>query len=294
MKKLLFLILFPLFLTAESLPSKPSDYITDECKVIDDLHLKMLNGKLGRFEKETSNQIFVYITPSLNGNDMSQFCQQLFEYWEIGTKKNNGVLIAIFLNDHKFRIHTGYGLEGVLPDLLTKRIQENEMVPKFKEKDYYMGIRNGIDKLIYYTKNEYKPEDIEEVKAYEHKISPGAYAAGAVPAYLLNVIILFVALYQIYLGKGKNILSSSRKGRMMLATLGFSLIPIIGAILVIRMLAKAGIAASDGGDFSGGSGGGSGSSYSSGNSRSSSSSSSSGFSGGKGGRSGGGGSNSSW
>lgn len=64
------------------------------------------------------------------------------------------------MNDRKFRIHTGYGMEGILPDLLTKRIQDEDMRPSFKQNNYYEGINNGADKLFYYSKHEYNPNPL--------------------------------------------------------------------------------------------------------------------------------------
>lgn len=92
---------------------------------------------------------------------MVQLSQEIAGAWDIGQKgKINGVLITVFINNHKFRIHTGYGMEGILPDLLTKRIQDEDMRPSFKQNNYYEGINNGVDKLIYYSKHEYNTNSL--------------------------------------------------------------------------------------------------------------------------------------
>src|ERR1700752_1841730 len=121
MKKIIFLLVsLPLLLCSQSFPDKPLNYITDSANVLSGEEERLLNHKLHVFQDSTSSQVFVYLAPSLNGNDLSSFSQQIFAKWDIGQQgKNNGILIAIFVNDHKFRIHTGYGMEGVLPDLLT-------------------------------------------------------------------------------------------------------------------------------------------------------------------------------
>ncbi len=51
-------------------------------------------------------------------------------------------------------------MEGILPDLLTKRIQDEDMRPSFKQNNYYEGINNGVDKLIYYSKHECNPNPL--------------------------------------------------------------------------------------------------------------------------------------
>lgn len=157
---LLFILTFPFLLNAQDFPEKPSNYITDEANILSDDQEQLLNSKLRNFEDSTTNQIFVYVASNLNGNDLSDLSQKIFHTWKIGQDdKNNGVLIAIFINDHKFRIQTGYGLEGVLPDLVTKHIQDNDMRPLFKENNYYEGIDKGVDQLIFYSKHEFKADN---------------------------------------------------------------------------------------------------------------------------------------
>lgn len=164
MKRLLFIfLLLPFLFHAQDFPQKPSNYITNETNSISKEDEIKLNAKLKAYEDSTSNQIFVYVTYSLNGKNIEQYSQDIFHTWKIGQNdKNNGILISIFINDHKFRIHTGYGLEGVLPDIATKHIQDNDMGPLFKLNRYYEGIDKGIDQLIYYSKHEFKADSAIE------------------------------------------------------------------------------------------------------------------------------------
>lgn len=164
MKRLLFIfLLLPFLFHAQDFPQKPSNYITNETNSISKEDEIKLNAKLKAYEDSTSNQIFVYVTYSLNGKNIEQYSQDIFHTWKIGQNdKNNGILISIFINDHKFRIHTGYGLEGVLPDIATKHIQDNDMRPLFKLNRYYEGIDKGIDQLIYYSKHEFKADSAIE------------------------------------------------------------------------------------------------------------------------------------
>lgn len=157
-KLLLFLLLFGNLIWAQA-PEKPSNYVTDVSNTLTPQQQEALNAKLKTFEDSTSNQIFVFIDKSLNDAVLEDFTQDLFVKWKVGQKgKNNGVLIAIFINDRKFRIHTGYGLEGVLPDAFTKQVQDGYMKPEFKKGDYYTGIDKGIDRLIAKSKGEFNNE----------------------------------------------------------------------------------------------------------------------------------------
>jgi uncharacterized protein len=75
--------------------------------------------------------------------------QDIFTKWGIGKKDaNNGVLLLVAINDRKMRIHTGYGVEGSLPDLATAYIQDEVMAPLFKAGDYYSGLNGAVDKII--------------------------------------------------------------------------------------------------------------------------------------------------
>ncbi|MES2836534.1 MAG: TPM domain-containing protein [Bacteroidota bacterium] len=158
-KLLLLLVLFTQLIVAQNAPEKPSNYVTDVSNTISQEQQNSLNKKLKTFEDSTSTQIFVFVSNSLNGAVLEDYTQDLFVKWKVGQKgKNNGVLITIFVNDRKFRIHTGYGVEGILPDAFTKQVQDEIMRPEFKKGDYYTGIDKGIDRLIAKSKGEFTNE----------------------------------------------------------------------------------------------------------------------------------------
>jgi uncharacterized protein len=272
LKNLFLLLLFPLLSFAQPFPQKPSNYITDETGVLDQEQLSALNKKCGDFESASTNQIFVYIAGSLKGQDLEQVSQDIFTKWEIGQAgKDNGVLIAVFVDDHKFRIHTGYGLEGDLPDLLTKKIQDETMRSYFKKGDYYTGLSEGVDQLIYYTGHKYVAEEESNF------------------GLILGIVIFVVVCYGmngLFLWAIRSAIKDNEKRSDKAKKIGrtlvnvFFYIPFAGAFLmmfVAMFFAKFG-------------GGGGRSSRSSGGGFSSRSS----FGGGGGGRSGGGGSSSSW
>jgi uncharacterized protein len=277
-------LLAPAICCAQAYPSKPQNYITDEAGVLDQGQLDALNTKLKSFEDSTSNQVFVYVTSTLGDKVMAEYCQEIFHDWKIGSEKNNGVLIAIFVNDHKFRIHTGYGMEGALPDALTKRIQDNEMKPSFKENNYYEGINKGIDKIIYYSAHEYKADE----KAKDENKDWLFLLMG----YVLNIILFGVVLYTIYRGKKSKENGAGHKFWLSCLAFILLLIPCAGfPFLIIMMYIVGGHKVNR---VQGGNNSTTGYDSSSSWSSSDSSDSSSSFDGGGGGDSGGGGSDSSW
>lgn len=290
LKKLYFIFLFlPFLVGAQNYPAKPINYVTDETGTLTQEQQNTLNAKLKVFEDTTTNQIFVYVTKSLNGSDLAQLSEEIFHNWKIGQKdKNNGVLIAIFIDDHKFRIQTGYGLEGALPDLLTKRIQDNDMRPLFKQGDYYGGINAGVDMLAYYSCHAFNPDLIKDKpQATQEEVDYGKGTSGLLIGYGLN-LLLFLILCSVLYGKKAKKRSSTATTIWLIVGIVLALIPCIGGIIMFFMC---GFLANlkGGGGFSSG-----GSSWSSSDSSSSWSSSSSDFGGGGGGDSGGGGSSSDW
>jgi len=296
MKFIVWIFVFlQLGLVAANFPDKPVNYVTDVANVIDDADEALLNRKLHAFQDSSSTQIFVYIASSLEGADMVQLSHEIFDKWDIGQKgKNNGVLIAVFINDHKFRIHTGYGMEGILPDVLTKRIQDEDMRPSFKQNNYYEGINNGVDKLIYYSKNEYNTSTAD---------SEADSVWVFVVFYILTIIVYLLIFLLLHFGYKEN------KGlKIALLTIGalLGLIPFFGFIIllillvlfaIITLIRKISKGVSSGTWTSSGSSFYTGSSWGSSNDSSSSWSSSdsgSDFGGGGGGDSGGGGRCSDW
>lgn len=142
----------------EALPPSPTQYVTDEAGVISPEVVAQLNSQLSAFEKETSNQIVAVVYRSLpDGAAIEDYAQQLYEAWHIGQKKtSNGVLILVFVQNHKIRIQTGYGLEGALPDALCNRIIRETMAPAFRAGDYSGGLSAGITAVMQATKGEYQ------------------------------------------------------------------------------------------------------------------------------------------
>ncbi len=133
---------------AVSLPAKPAAgkpiYIQDYASVLKPETKQQLNT-LGRtLEKKTQAQLVVVTVPSLNGASLEDYSLSLFRSWGIGAKnKNNGVLLLVAVKDRKSRIEVGYGLEGLLPDGKTGRIQDQYMLPYFKQGRYNDGIKNA-------------------------------------------------------------------------------------------------------------------------------------------------------
>jgi uncharacterized protein len=137
-------------------PPSIKKYVVDETGTLTSSQINSLMTKLVNFEKETSNQIIVYLVPSLNGEPIENVAVEIARKNKIGKKdKNNGALILVAIKDRKMRIEVGYGLEGALTDAVSSQIIRNDMQPEFKQGNYYEGLDKAVDDIIAVTKGEY-------------------------------------------------------------------------------------------------------------------------------------------
>jgi len=89
--------------------------------------------------------------------DPQEYELKILRDWKVGNRKtNNGVVVLAAINDHKVFIATGYGMEGVLPDITAKEIVENEIVPNFRQQNYYRGFDLAVNAIIEASHGEYK------------------------------------------------------------------------------------------------------------------------------------------
>ena len=122
---------------------------------------------------------------------VEDYSLQLGRAWGIGNQeKNSGVLMLVAVNDRKSRIEVGYGLEGALPDGKTGRIQDDYMLPYFKDGDYSSGVKNGFDAVIAEVCEEYNIEVPDGVSPAESKAESSA-------AETIMTIIVLMAVFGI-------------------------------------------------------------------------------------------------
>jgi uncharacterized protein len=91
----------------------------------------------------------VLIVPTTSPEEIEQYSIRVAEAWKIGRKKvDDGAILLVAKNDRKLRIEVGYGLEGVLTDVTSKRIIDEIITPKFRNGDFAGGISDGVDRII--------------------------------------------------------------------------------------------------------------------------------------------------
>ena len=132
-------------------------YVTDRAGLLSPETVRLLESFLRDFERSDSTQIAVLTIPSLEGEPVESYALRVAESWGIGRKgKDNGALLLVSRDDRRVRIEVGYGLEGRLTDLLSGRIIDDEITPRFREGDFDGGIVAGVKAIAEAVRGEYR------------------------------------------------------------------------------------------------------------------------------------------
>lgn len=161
MKRILVVILFISSFQwsyGQNIPARPNPprLVNDYANVLSPEQREILENRLVALDDSTGNQIAIVTIKTLNDYPIEDFTLKILREWGIGSKKNNnGVVVFAAIDDHKLRIEVGYGLEGAIPDITAGRIIDNDMVPNFRQGDYYRGFEEAITSLSRAAAGEY-------------------------------------------------------------------------------------------------------------------------------------------
>lgn len=134
-------------------------YVSDPSEILSAAARDSINAMLGRLEKSTGIESAVVMLPSIGDADIFDFAHELFRQWGIGKKKSdNGFLILFVKDQRKVRFTTGYGIEGTMTDAMSKRIQMEFMVPRFKRGNWDGGMVAGVRVSAKVLDGSMKPE----------------------------------------------------------------------------------------------------------------------------------------
>ena len=146
----------------------PQRLVNDLAGIFTDSELASLERRLVAFDDTTSNQIAVVTMSDLGGDDIGLLAAEIGEQWGVGREKsNNGIVVLIKPKTNsssgKVFISVGYGLEGAIPDAITKRIVENEMIPHLRDgNDYYSAVNAALDALMPLACGEISEKDYDD------------------------------------------------------------------------------------------------------------------------------------
>lgn len=133
---------------APQIPPRPTAaagiYVQDYAQVLSIEDKRRLLSIGQELDDKTTAQLAVVTVKTLDRQPIEDYALSILREWGIGSKeKNNGALIVVAVQDRRSRIEVGYGLEGLLTDGLTGRIQDQAMIPYFRKGNYAAGIVNG-------------------------------------------------------------------------------------------------------------------------------------------------------
>ena len=126
-----------------------SAHVTDLTGTLSDTERARLESKLVSFEDKTGAQMAVLVVPTTQPEPVEAYSLRVADAWKVGRKgRDDGVLLLVAKNDRKLRLEVGYGLEGLIPDAIAKRIVAEDVAPKFREGRYAAGIEAGVDRVV--------------------------------------------------------------------------------------------------------------------------------------------------
>ncbi len=123
-------------------------YVSNPDGVLSEQTVARLDSMLYGLQRATTAEVAVVVVDGIEGGDIDTFGTELFGKWGIGKKDNdNGLLFLVSKDDRRMVIRTGYGLEGVVPDLIGGRLIRNVAAPHFREGDYDGGVYAVVSEL---------------------------------------------------------------------------------------------------------------------------------------------------
>lgn len=225
MRKIIALCLFFIFnVSLAQIASRPSplklyNNLSKEFpQFLNSAQAAQLEEKLEVFSNQTSNQICVVVLDDLNNMEAADYATKIINEWGIGQKsKNNGVVILVKptggSGGRDLFIAVGYGLEGAIPDLATKRIRDEEMYPYLKTGDNFTALDRATDKLMQLAKGEI------DVVNYTRKSSQKGHRSGKGFPWIFIVIIIILIIKSMFGGGGGR--TFGRSGMMFWGGSGF-------------------------------------------------------------------------
>ena len=147
-----------------------------------------LENRLRAYEQVSQQQFAVLILPSLEGDSLEDFSLRVVESWRLGKAgRDDGLLLVLALKERKMRIEVGYGLEGKITDLLSKRIMLQILRPALKRGDLATGLSQSLEALMQAASG----KELHLPAAPEDDPRAQAEGAGAIVLLFLILMLFF-------------------------------------------------------------------------------------------------------
>jgi uncharacterized protein len=153
----------PVWAGAEVAVPPLAGHVTDLTATLTSAQKESLEQTLAAFEARKGSQLVVLLLPTTAPEGIDQYALRVAEQWKIGRAKvDDGAILVVAKDDRTLRLEVGYGLEGALSDIVSKRIISDTIVPRFKEGDYFGGIDAGVAQIIRVIDGEALPSPVNQ------------------------------------------------------------------------------------------------------------------------------------
>ena len=226
---------------------EPTSHVIDQTGTLSPQEQQSLDAELADFETTKGSQIVVLIVPTTEPEALEQYSLRVVEAWKVGRKKvDDGLLFLIAKNDHKMRFEVGYGLEGALPDALTKRIIDEIATPHFKAGDFAGGIQASLEAVTKVIQGETLPPPSAQASGPARKRGP------PIQFLLIAALVAVVVCRAIFGRIVGGILGGVAVGLLAALVLPVFLSAFLGILALIFVLLGFGSGGGGGGGFGGG------------------------------------------
>lgn len=122
--------------------------VIDLANVLNAAEVQQLSQQILNIYQAGQAQIAIVIVPTTGPESIFDFAMRVGEQWKLGSSKtDNGMVIAVAVNDRRVHIATGYGLEGVIPDIIAGQIIRKVIQPEFQQGDYGRGLGLALNQI---------------------------------------------------------------------------------------------------------------------------------------------------
>lgn len=166
--------------------------VIDQANLLSPAEKQQLSQRILKLYNEGKGQIGVVIVPTTGQEDIFDYSMRVADAWQLGSaKRDNGLLMTIAINDRRIQILTGYGLEGILPDIVAGRIIHDKITPFFKQGQYAQGIDSGLTEIerILNLDPEIAAQAADEIKERQEQAYQAQKASQATFGSVIFIII---------------------------------------------------------------------------------------------------------
>ena len=163
--------------------------VMDEWGLFSSAEKSALERRILELNEKRGIQVAVYVPSSLQGNAIEEFSIRVVDKWQLGQKETDrGLLLLIAPKERQMRLEVGYGLEGDLTDLFSKRVLDDVLRPALRNDNPAAGVAQvlaSVERQLSLT-----PEArVAEERALRAKDKRAKKGEGGIPSWLVFLVL---------------------------------------------------------------------------------------------------------